>query len=189
MATFAHILDRRYELTYSGTTSGPDTTTWTLPIADAKVDTLILGADFGVNAGTVYGITPSGNTVTLPGIFIAGPVTIGVAFPARTTLTRPFAGTRGQNPDFASHAQVRHLDVSHYKSGPYEVIQAWPDGRASRTRTFSDSNSADTASTGRFRARLGGNADKSIYTIQVATPKRVFIASVFFELDDNKRRD
>lgn len=189
MPTFTHILDRRYELTHSGTTSGPDTTTWTLPIADAKVDTLILGNDFGQNSGTVYPVTPSGNTVTLSGIFTAGPVTIGVAFPARTTLTRPFTGTRGQNPDFASHAQVRHLDISHYKSGPYEVVQAWIDGRTSRTRTFSDSNSADAASIGRFRARIGGNADKCTYTIQVSTPKRVLIASVYFELDDNKRRD
>jgi hypothetical protein len=189
MANFTHILDRRYELTHSGTTTGPDTTTWTLPIADAKVDTLILGNDFGQNSGTVYPVVPSGNTVTLSGIFTAGPVTIGVAFPAMTRLTRPFTGTRGQNPDFTSHAQVRHLDVSHYKSGPYEVVQAWPDNRPSRTRTFSDSNSADTASIGRFRARLNGNADKSYYTISVPNPKRVFIASVYFELDDNKRRD
>lgn len=189
MATFSPLLDRQYQLTHSGTTSGPDTTTWTLPIADAKVDTLILGDDFGVNAGTVYPVVPSGNTVTLTGTFTAGPVVIGVAFPASVQLTRPFSGTRGQNPDFTSHAQVRHVDVSHHKSGPYTVQHAWLDNRVTRTRTFSDDHSADAESTGRFRARLNGNADKSVYSIVMPEPKRVLIASVYFELDDNKRRD
>ena len=81
-------LDR--QLTLTGSYSSPSTT-WTIPFVDATVDTIVLGAAHGTNAGLI--LTPDSNVgqaVKVTGDYSAGTATVGRMFTMTVELSRPF---------------------------------------------------------------------------------------------------
>lgn len=193
------LLDRRYILTgvYDG---GTGYTTWTLPIDDADMDRLVLGSAFGGDAGTIFvkGDNLNGGefsydsltkAVTVIGDYSVGTCVLGVAYDMEVTLSPPFALTRQGNLDFTAHRQIRHLDVAYCKSGPFTVEDQWTEGaRTPRVCAIRDPQGEANAS-GVLRARLNGNAEKMKIKIKSSTPFGVNVSGVFFEMDNNSRRD
>lgn len=155
-------LDRTMVLT--GVFNSPNTE-WTLPAKDATLDAIVLGPDFGANAGDV--LTPLGNTgnvVSIAGNYTTGEVLIGRQFESEIELTRPYARRRDNSEILDGFMQYKSVVASHRNTRTYTLTATLPQ-RADRARTFA---ATETEETGIFRANLQGDVSK----------QRIFISSV-----------
>lgn len=195
MAAYTPLLDRRYKVlgTYSG---GTGLTTWALPLGDASINLMILGPSFA-NPGAVYvetgGFTldVANSRATKSGDYTAGYVIFGTAYDMDVELTTPYPKTKDNNDNYTAHRQIRHVDLTYSQSGPFTITSVWENNsHLGKSVSPASSTAIDNATaTSKLRARINGNADQMSLHITSSDPKRVNIASAFFEIDSNTRRD
>jgi len=189
MPSFTVHLDRRYQV--AGVHSA-GVTTWTLPIADAAVDTIVIGEGGGSNSGLVItsGITVgvSGKTFSVTGNYGGYESILGVAFDMQVDLAVPFPKSQQNNPELKPWRQVRYVDIAYHRSAGF-LVQSAMSGRATRTWTLADPAAGTAESSDVFRANCNGNADGQVISILSSSPKRVCVVSATFQMDVNTRRD
>jgi hypothetical protein len=170
-------LDRQVELT--GTYSGGNTT-WTLPIPDETLDCIVLGEQFGSQAGDIK--TPdsvNGATVTLAGDWSAGPVVIGRKYILTAKMTRPYIRDRRGFADADAWLQIREVTTYHHLTGAYQLRTVMPR-RGDRVKEFEQDTLDDR---GTYKARFNGNAQDMQIWIESDSPKPCTITGVEFIVD------
>lgn len=112
-------LDRMFVLT--GVHAG-GVTTWTLPVADETLDTIVLGPDFGDDAGKI--VAPDsvvGTAVTLAGDHTAGDVAIGRSYVMSVELSRPYQRDAEGNADITALLLVRQVSAMMHNAGAGDI--------------------------------------------------------------------
>ena len=152
--TFSPRLDSKHTLT--GVYSSPNTT-WTLPINDESVDTIVLGPDFGDDAYS--SLTPdsvSGSTVTIAGDYSAGECIIGRSYSASVQLSRPYLKDYQGNSIMNASLYMNRI-VLHYENTSDFSVRVSITGFDDQTSVFTTGdNSLDT---GEHIAWLTGKID------------------------------
>ena len=170
-------LDRKIRQTGSYD-AGDDETTWTLPITDETIDTIVLSDDFGALAGTIIegdDVTVSGTAVTVADDYSAGEVLLGRAFTKEIQLSRPYRRD-GKGIAYVRERLTLRRIVAHYFRTLTVSIKATMALRSDRTKTFTASG--NTRAEGVLKAWFNGNAaDMSLY-IRNTTPKPSTVTSL-----------
>ena len=149
-------LDR--QLTLTGSYSSPSTT-WTIPFVDATVDTIILGAAHGTNAGLI--LTPDSNVgteVKATGDYSAGTATVGRMFTMTVELSRPFVRDAQGTADTNDPVNVLAITSYHDSSSSYTVKVTYPNA-TDRSKEFTPSVPASEGE-GSVKAWFQGSASK-----------------------------
>jgi len=174
-------MDRMFEL--QGTFSGGDTT-WTLPIDDPNVDTIVLSDDFGATSGTI--ITPntvSAGVVTVTGTdYSAGLVAIGRKTSFDIELSRPFIRDQNNNSEVDSFMSVHRINSTHYKSGPY-TLKVTQQGRSDRTSSFAPATGSHLETFGVFAMQDGGDTTEAQFFVTGNGPRPIIIAAFGYNSD------
>lgn len=178
-------LDGQHELTGSYD-AGDDETTWTLPIdGDSTINAIVLGNDFGGDAGKV--LTPdsvSGTAVKIAGDYSDGPVKIGRLFDMSIDLPRPYMRLSDGRVDLRGRTNVLSITTSHLEAGTYSLV-ATQSKRATRTRTF-DAGDGEVADEGVFEALLNGDAKDMSITITSTDPRPVALCGIRYSVLHNQ---
>ena len=176
-------LDRQFILTGSYD-SGADETTWTLPVTDNTVDTIILGPDFQ-EAGDIVGPdSVSGNTVKKDGDWSDGEVAIGRAYTMSIELTRPYIQDRNGNADTDAWVQIRQVVATFHNTGALTIRTSMLN-RNDRKREM-DVDPIDAR--GQLTAWHNGNAFEARTFIESYSPKPCTVIGVEFTVDYAPRR-
>lgn len=175
-------LDRQMILT--GTFGGVNTT-WTMPVTDETVDTIILGPDFGANAGKILAPTDvSATTVTLAGDYSAGPVVIGRSFTMSVELTRPYRRDYNGIADVQARITIRQVTAQYHNTG-YLKLRASMNNRTDRTKEI-DVDPLDTR--GYIKAWFNGNAENMRLFIESTKPKPCTVTALEYIVDYSPMR-
>ncbi len=140
---YAIHLDRQRTITGSYN-AGTDRTTWTWAQSDSGVDTIVLGAAFGTDAGKVLGDTSEGaddtltlaaNSASADGDYSTGAAYAGLAFNFSIELSRPYY----RDPNGAAlpggWLHLYRIQTGHHDSGRYTIRGQMPR-RTDRTKEF-----------------------------------------------------
>ena len=177
-------LDRQFVVTgvYDG---GSDTTTWTLPMEEESVDAIVLGPDFGNDAGDILEPdTVVDDEVELEGDWSAGEVVIGRNYAMSIELSPQYVRDQQGNADVDAWVTYRQITTAHHNTGTYTIRATMPR-RTDRVKTF-DHDPIEKR--GFTKAWFNGNSKDMRIFIENATPKPCTITSVEFIVDYEPRR-
>jgi hypothetical protein len=132
-------LDRRCTLT-GAYNAGTNTTTWTLPYADAGTVQVVLGAAFTNRLGTVLTTTrPSNSTIAATGDFSAGTCYVGRAYTFRYRFSKQVVREQskggGQQANTEGRLQLNRFSVGYEQTG-YFRAEVTPYARTMQTYQF-----------------------------------------------------
>lgn len=131
---YAPLIDRRQAVT--GTyNAGTNLTTFEHGSEDDSLTTIVLGRDFGADAGSVMigtAIAPAtGTRLTLTGRFDYGPVYMGRPYEMSVQHSRPYVRDGNEEPVIDGRLLLSKLTVNHRNSGYYSV-RVEQDGKSDR---------------------------------------------------------
>lgn len=184
---FAVKLDSLHTLTGAYDT-GTGLTTWTLPVEDETIDTVLYGPGFGEDlAGTPVSsnLTVSGDEVSAPGDFTEFPCVLGHQFDFILQPTRPFVRDRNGAADTNARFTTREINVRHIDTGSY-TIKATQERRADRSKVFLD---AAIDAHGETSAWFNGHAEDMTVTIEDTSIYPITITAVEFRGDHDPMDD
>jgi len=163
----------------TGSLAGSDTQ-WTLGFNDDGLDAIVLGPDFGANAGDI--ITPSSNssgTVQFDGTdYTAGPVAIGRLYTMAAELTRPYVRDFNGIADFDAWLTLRQITAEHRNTGQYRFRATYPN-RADRTKELD----VDPLEDGFLKAWFNGRAKETRMFIESTSAKPCTITALEWIVD------
>ena len=171
-------LDRRYELlgVYSA-----GVTTWTLPVEDPAVDTIVLGDQFEASGLWYPPDSNSGTSITLAGRFDYGLCVLGHAYDMNVELTRPFHRDQNGTPNLKAWLTLRAATFAHHNTGYYEVLSQMTS-RADRSRVFSFAYQPGEEF-GTLTANFNGRCDDNRLFVLNNTPRPSVISAIDYHCD------
>lgn len=159
-------------------------TTWTMPITDETIDTIILGPDFD-DAGKI--LSPDDvttDTVTLAGDYSDGPVVIGRSFTMSVELTRPYRRDYNGIADVQARMTLRQMTAQYHNTGNLR-LRASMNNRTDRIKEL-DVDPIDVR--GYIKAWFSGNAELMRLFIESTKPKPCTVTALEYILDYEPRR-
>lgn len=155
-----------------------DTTTWTLPFADATYDSIVLSSQFGsIMAGNV--LTPDSITnrkVRLAGDWSGGRVAIGRSFSRSVKLSRPYRRDSAGVSLIGDRISIQKIITEHLNAYGYSIRAELPS-RVSRTKAFAPS-AVDAQ--GEVVAWLSGDAEQLDLYLEDSSVKPSTITALEF---------
>ncbi len=177
---YAPLIDRRQVVTgaYDAETN---VTTFEHGSEDAAITTIVLGRDFGADAGSVLrgtSIAPSeaGTRLTVPGRFDYGPVYMGRDYRMSVRHSRPYVRDRDDEPIIDGRLLLAKLTVNHRNSG-YYTVRIEQDGKGDRVTRLAPYRTGvallgalEIDDTGELTAWVRGGADSTRVLVENDSP-------------------
>jgi hypothetical protein len=169
-------------------------TTWTYGLDDETLDCVVLGADFGADAGLYWttddDLVRVGNNALkvadAEGVYDGLPCYIGRRYAMSVQLTQPYARDADGNAVFGDLPRVRQVLLQHQTTGRYTVT-VQQSARNDRHMNFIPRQQA-LLNTGRFQVFPMSHADRSTITISSNEPTPVIISGGEFIVEQRVRR-
>lgn len=160
-------------------------TTFTLPFVDGTINRIVLGSDFGANAGEI--ITPDWIAANVLYVYdrdlSAGSVVVGREYPASVELTRPYIRGRDDKADVNASVTNRQLVASYFETVGLEVAAAHDRRTTVRRRSFAKNARETGTLTGWFQ----GDAGAMRLFIMGLTPRPMTVTAVEHVVDYEPR--
>ena len=178
-ATFPYPLhmDAKIILIGEYNAADPERTTWTLPFADATIDTIVLSSQFGRMEGIV--LTPDSITnrkVRLAGDWSGGKVALGRSFSRSVKLSRPYRRDSAGVSLIGDRISIQKIITEHLNAHGYSIRAELPN-RASRTKVFAPSV---VDAQGEVVAWLSGDAEQLDIYLEDSSVKPSTITALEF---------
>jgi hypothetical protein len=178
-------LDRKCRLlgVYS---AGTGYTTWTLPILDTTLTTIVLAsAAFGSNNGKIMVGTYDTGVVSIAGDWSAGYAVIGRPFLMSVELSRPYRRNRLNEAIISDRLQHAVQYFSHRNTGDYTIRVATdaPPSRSDRTKDFTVSTIGAVEEQGETRTSMSGWAEKTHFFVESDSPRPCTISAIKYTVD------
>ena len=193
---YAPLIDRRQAVT--GTyDSGTNLTTFEHGSIDPTITTLVLGRDFGADAGSVLIGTAiaagTGSKLTLPGQLDYGPVYMGRPYEMSVQHSRPYVKDGNDEPVINGRLQLVKLSVNHRNSGYYSV-RVEQDGKDDRETKLAPYRTGvallgvlDIDDSGELSAWVRGGSDSTRVFIENDSPLPSIITGLEFAGEFTRR--
>ncbi len=176
---YAPLVDRRQEVvgTYSAVLN---LTTFEHGTIDPTITTLVLGRDFGADAGSVLigaaDAAGTGSKLTVTGRFDYGAVYMGRPYTMAVRHSRPYVRDRNDEAVIDGRLLLVKLTVNHRNSG-YYLIKTEQDGKDDRTKALAPYRTGvallgilNIDDSGELEAFVRGNADSTRVFIENDSP-------------------
>jgi len=157
-----------------------DETSWTLPVADDSLDTIVLSNTFGDNAGeTLEPDTNSAGTVTKSGDWSNGEVVIGRSFTQSIELSRVYVRDRNDRADTDAWVQIRETVASFQDTQGLMIRSRMPRRQDRITRLMGER----IRDRDELNAWHNGNASDMRQFLEQSTAKPCTITAVEYMVD------